>query len=377
MVSTLDLIRSVLLAILCTTNCIVAAELKLIPLGNLGGASEFGKSSQAYGISRDGRAVVGDSLATVGLGVTRGVEAFLWVQGGSMRGLGALDAENHFSTAWDASLQGRVVVGESQTATSKQAFRWTPAKGMQSLGTLPDHDRSIAYSVSDDGDVIVGASSSPYATLAYRWTLRDGMVSLGDLPGGSDNDNSSALAVSSDGTVIVGRASSHAGTEAFRWTRTEGMKGLGDLPGGRFASAAYGVSGGGRVVVGQSHSKSGSEAFRWTADSGMVGLGDLPGGGFSSAAFGVSADGNTIVGQAATENGPEAFIWTANGGMRSLNELLRRQSGAQGWQLREARDVSDDGLVMAGIGRDPEGETAAWLIRITADKDATGRPQDQ
>ena len=137
---------------------------------------------------------------------------------------------------------------------------------------------------------------------------------------------------------------------------------MGALEGGQFGSVAYGVSGDGTVIVGQSHSGQGSEAFRWTAQHGMVGLGDLSDGEFRSAAFAISDDGGTIVGQATGTAGPEACLWTPAAGMRSIHREVHARNLAPGWQLHEARGVSAAGRVVVGIGRNPRGETAAWLV---------------
>ena len=117
-------------AILLATRGLTAAEYEFVVLGDLRGTDESGKkSSSAYGVSGDGQAVVGESLSSVGLGVTRGLEAFVWMRPQGMRGLDALPADNaaYFSSALDVSDQGMVVVGESNTSTGKQAFRWSRA----------------------------------------------------------------------------------------------------------------------------------------------------------------------------------------------------------------------------------------------------------
>jgi hypothetical protein len=50
--------------------------------------------------------------------------------------------------------------------------------------------------------------------------------------------------------------------------------------------------------------------------------------------------------------------------MQSLESLAARQPGCQGWELQAARDVSADGTAIVGVGRNPDGEPAAWLLRI-------------
>ncbi len=363
----MQVVKSFLLLLLFAGHGLAASRaepdsaVEFVALGNLGGSDSFGESSRALGISDDGTAVVGDSLASVGLGVTRGVEAFLWTRRNGLQGLGALADDLFSSTAWDVSRGGAVVVGHSRTESGQQAFRWDRSQGIRGLGYLPRHDRSMAYGVSADGKVIVGLSSSATVTLAFRWTEATGPVSLGDLPGG--RTSSAALAVSADGGVVVGRGSSTRGEEAFRWTAEEGLVGLGDLAAGDFYSAAFGVSADGQYVVGAARSANGVEAFIWSAAIGMRGLGDLHDGDFASTAYAVSATGGIVVGQASGPNGAEAFLWDGDR-MQSLQALAASQPECRGWELQAARDVSANGTVIVGVGRNPEGEPAAWLLRI-------------
>jgi probable HAF family extracellular repeat protein len=145
------------------------------------------------------------------------------------------------------------------------------------------------------------------------------------------------------------------------------MVGLGDLPGGDFFSAGFGDSADGSVIFGQSISASGTEAFRWTAEGGMFGLGDLPGGTFESDPWDISADGSIIVGLGNTALGKEAFLWTAGGGMQNLRELLIAggAAGLDGWTLTQASAMSADGRTIVGFGRNPAGNTEAWIATIT------------
>jgi probable HAF family extracellular repeat protein len=362
-----QVVKSLLPLVFLAVHCLSASHAQadsapqFIPLGNLGGSDSFGESSRALGISEDGSAVVGDSLAAVGLGVTKGVEAFVWTQQNGMRGLGALSEDPFASTACDVSRGGAVVVGHSRTPAGTQAFRWQQAHGIRGLGHLPRHHRSVAYGVSADGQVIVGLSSSSAATLAFRWTDATGLVSLGDLPGGGTS--SAALAVSADGRVVVGRGSSQRGQEAFRWTEQEGLVGLGDLPAGQFYSAAFGVSAEGQYVVGAARSAVGVEAFLWSPATGMTPLGGLREGDFASTAYAVSATGQVVVGQASGPNGAEACVWNHTQ-IQSLHALVHKQPEYQKWELRAARDVSADGTVIVGVGRNPAGKPAAWLLRM-------------
>ena len=97
-----------------------------------------------------------------------GVAASLLSQPGpglaaSFQGLGALPgAESNYSTPWDISADGFVVVGETGSANGREAFRWTAATGMVGLGGLGGEEfYSSAIRVSADGSVV------PVPSIAY------------------------------------------------------------------------------------------------------------------------------------------------------------------------------------------------------------------
>jgi probable HAF family extracellular repeat protein len=106
--------------------------------------------------------------------------------------------------------------------------------------------------------------------------------------------------------------------------------------------------------------------FRWTAERGMVGLGDLPGGPLNSNVWDVSADGSVIVGYGNTASGEAAFLWTVGDGMRNLRDLLiaNGATGLTGWTLTQATAVSADGRTIVGYGRNPAGNTEAWIATV-------------
>ncbi len=338
--------------------------------------------SEAHGISADGSTVVGLS----GFNLTAGdFEAFRWTMTGGMVGLGDLPGGAYSSAAYDVSGDGSVVVGQGNNG-SLAAVLWTTPGSPQDLGSIGSSGNSFATGISDDGRVIVGWSDTSPFTLgeAVRWDRSGGATvpaGLGDLPGASSE--SIAHGVSGDGTVIVGRGTSASGPEAFRWTASGGMAGLGDLPGGAFASEAFAASFDGSVIVGQGTSASGSEAFRWTMTGGMVGLGDLPGGAYRSKALDVSADGSVVVGWADApipyfgDDPLDAFIWDSVHGMRLLQDVLTIDYGLdlKGWHLTQATSISADGLVIAGIGFNPIGQTEAWVANLRTGGDPAPVPE--
>ncbi len=320
------------------------------PLGDLPGGSF---SSAAFGCSSDGSVVVG-------YGFPSGQKAFRWTAGGGMVALGTLP-NTYGSGAEGCSGDGLVVVGQS----GDEAFRWTSNGGTVGLGDLPGgYFWSKARSASFNGNVVVGYGRADAGWEAFRWTTDGGMASLGDLTGGATE--SQASHVSGDGSVVVGYGTSASGKEAFRWTADGGMVGLGDLPGGNFGSKAIACSTDGTIIVGGASSAAGYEAFRWTADGGMVGLGDLPGGIVISEAHDVSADGSVVVGIADMGAAiQKAFIWDAVNGIQSLQDVLIQQGDdLTGWTLMNAEAISDDGRTIVGIGKNPSGQSEAFVATI-------------
>jgi len=309
------------------------------------------------GVSADGSVIVG----TISNGYAN--EAFRWTQSSGVVGLGFLADDHRGSIATDVSADGSVVVGGSyiRPGSPISPFRWTQETGMVGLGSYPDgwfgwYD--MANAVSADGSVIVGGVDGPTKN-AFRWTQSSGIVGLGDLAGSSF---SSASDVSADGSIIVGAANG----QAFRWTQESGMVGLGTVPSGGSIGYFLGISADSNVIVGYDRSVNSNrtEAFRWTQETGMVGLGTL---GFSEQNYGdgqkigTSADGSIIVGTSVNQ----AFRWTQKTGIVSLKEtLIGAGLDVSGWTLTSANAISADGFTIVGSGRNPSGQTEAWVANL-------------
>src|SRR5690606_23749775 len=145
---------------------------------------------------------------------------------------------------------------------------------VESLGILPNHDRSRALGVSGDGRIVVGQCEIVVGGgyrfgEAFRWTAETGMQSIGHLR--PEGTKTQALAISRDGSTIVGASQSFGSggpTEAFSWTESGGFTALPRLPGASSTawSQAHAVNVDGSVIVGQADNTQGlTRAVRWTA----------------------------------------------------------------------------------------------------------------
>jgi probable HAF family extracellular repeat protein len=180
---------------------------------------------QGYGgISADGTVISGDGTAA---GATCSGHAFRWTSdgagGGTLEDLGHLPGQ--FATdslAFGLSADGRVVVGSSQASNNDQAYRWSAATGMQDIGTALTGGEgwSEADAANADGSSVVGWAADPEIH-AMLWTAAHGSVDLNvylptlgiDLTGWTLKY---ATSISADGRIIVGYGS-HGATYNEAW----------------------------------------------------------------------------------------------------------------------------------------------------------------
>ncbi len=194
-------------------NVIVGAGLRWIAPGILESIGHLGGNyTSAQAVSADGNVVVGYSQTTIPGPFGPQTHAFRWTPSSGMQDLGSLPRGSD-SAAHGVSPDGSVVVGQARNRDFWwRAFRWTPSTRMVELGTLGG-PMSAAYDASLNGTVIVGKSlinSSSASERAFRWTTRKKMQDLRRelLDAGVTRVQNwillSATGVSYDGTVIVG-----------------------------------------------------------------------------------------------------------------------------------------------------------------------------
>lgn len=367
---------------------------------------------QFYGVSGDGRTVVGTRGMTVDSNPF--YEAVRWNAEDGLISLGRLPGGRYEGWASAASGDGSTIVGTGDTAidipgpdgepfvSAWNAFAWHPETGMTGL----DGDRSLAErvlggqagGVSADGRTIVGsriveAGYDPEIDWDYRiheaivW--RDGRAPLllGTLetergPWFPYDHGSFATDVSADGSIVVGASDTTDSREAFVWDEVHGMRGLGRFPSDDLStSAATGISDDGRTIVGTNvfyDLRTGArrgEGFIYTEATGLQRIPGLSERWSDVTVTDISGDGSVVIGFGYTpptsdpsvvmRDSREAFVWDAEHGVRTLKDVLATLGvDLPHWQLTEALSISRDGRTIVGSARNAGGALQSYIAVI-------------
>lgn len=233
-------------------------------------------SSQARGITRDGRFVVGSQVDSAGRQTAR-----LWDSTGVVLGASAWLGDS--SEAADISDDGNVIAGTFTTGSRRQAFRRLSSGDIQQLGFLEPASafrQSSATAMSNDGNVVIGDSIVGIETVGFRWTPSEGMTAL---PHDQHGYPFRPLSLSSDGSTILGTSVGPGSFgEAKIWTSSGGLQDLKTL----FLSIGLPVSGydfreantvsaDGRTIAGIAKSASGDTSYAFFATIPAPGSGGI------------------------------------------------------------------------------------------------------
>ncbi len=165
------------------------------PLGGIGGVSD-GQISSAWGISGDGNTVVG-----LGWLPGSGAHAITWNEATGIVDLGST-VTGRSSRANAASEDGSIVAGWQDLESGfRQAAIWVD--GVQQLISFPNGDPAQeAGSISNDGVWVGGFGNFANNFQAYRWSEATGVETLGSplQPGWRGG----TTALSGDGSIVIG-----------------------------------------------------------------------------------------------------------------------------------------------------------------------------
>jgi len=156
--------------------------------------------SSGWGISGDGRSVVGLGWTSIG---TADAHAAQWIEGTGMVDLGS-NAVGQSSRANGANYDGSVVAGW-QDGNGRQGAVWV--NGVQELITLPNGTAAQeAQAVSDDGVYVTGIGIGGFTSpgKAYRYnTVTNVAEELPNLAVGGERFMA-GFGINGDGSIIVG-----------------------------------------------------------------------------------------------------------------------------------------------------------------------------
>ncbi|MCL4720140.1 MAG: hypothetical protein KJ057_16880, partial [Phycisphaerae bacterium] len=211
--------------------------------------------SRAEASSWDGSIIIGSSSSDR----SRNREAFIWTPDNGMIGLGGLNENHIYSVAFGVSDDGRKVVGRTHAPDTQVAFLWTQTDGMVNLGVPANWSNTEAHGISPDGSVIVGYGEVTGTGFeAFRRTEAEGMVPLGVLDESPFDYHSEAHDASVNGWVIVGWSKFDRWRFATTWTPRRGLINLNEILTNEFGvdlgdhqlSQASAVSYDGKTIVG-------------------------------------------------------------------------------------------------------------------------------
>jgi hypothetical protein len=303
-------------------------------------------------LSGDGTTLVGDMAAPNGTTV-----GFRWR---AATGYEVIAYPGAIGTVCRAvSYDGEVVCGSTDTQIGREAFRWTPAGGIEILGDLPTGPvRAFATRMSADGNAIsgVGTTSLSHNIEGFYWTRELGMIPIGDFPG--NVRYSAPLGISADGSTLTGAGRSTYGDEAFLWTPGGGLRSF-DPP-GHIVGLGIAISADGSTVLGLAY-----YGFLWDAVRGPRDF--PPVNGHLFIPENMTADARYVVGHHDPISGDAdvAYIWDQRNGYRKFSTLMTsRGVDLSGWSITNLRHISDNGRVILGIGWDALDHTYYFLANL-------------
>ena len=297
--------------------------------------TSLGPGKPVDAVSANGFTVVGADYASG--------DAFRWTPAGGLELLpGARQAEG-------VSADGSIVLGETEVPTLRSAL-WSGTGPWQDLGDLgPNCDafQVNPYDLNDDGTVAVGLGwLTGCKTAAYRWTQATGIQALPKL----GTKSARANVVSGFGQTIGGWEENSFGSRRATVYWPDGTvqlvavspsnpQGYGEV---------WGISKYGTWVTGQGNKD--TSAWLYSKATGLIDIGSPPNtpAGTMPLNIWVATDGKTVIGNRGAFGSWRATIWTASQGTQWLDEYLQLNYGITIPKTIYVSDVSDDGRVIVG-----------------------------
>ncbi|WP_312556543.1 T9SS type A sorting domain-containing protein [Empedobacter brevis] len=183
-------------------------------LGTLGSSMD-GVASSAWGMTPDGKTIVG-----LGLAPNNGAHGIYWTQEKGLIDIGT-SVTGKYSRIDDVSDDGRIFVGyQDNTVGNRQAAYWEDGK-QTVVPTANGENISSFTSVSGNGKWMLGSSGST----ATKWHKEEGLIKITHPKAGMFFKGAST-ATNYDGSVVIGYYRAFPGLalmgEGFIWTEKTG-----------------------------------------------------------------------------------------------------------------------------------------------------------
>lgn len=199
---------------------------------------------------------------------------------------------------------------------------------MLSLGTLPNHGRSLAVAVNNHGQVVGNAyiNTNPYTfvTDAFIWDRNTGIQNLGVFPGMS---GSSANDINDLGQVVGRSFGLHNESRGFIWDTENGMQGLDTIIGGTVKGASA-INNTGQILTRLYDNQGYAQTIVWDPVTGIREIGTLssPDEWWTRVdPFDMNDSGQVVGSATVSYSVTHAFLWDESNGIRDMGNLSNRQ----------------------------------------------------
>ncbi len=256
--------------------------------------------------------------------------------------LGVVDATATASQAFGVSSNGKHVVGRDLDTAGYPAMSWTSATGSVALGNLAGRIFAQANGVNNAGTAVGVSTATAFGSgaLPVKWV--NGACTQLPLPAGQAVGRASSI---NDAGVAVGSIGSGTAEYGAIFTDAAATVITAQTATGRFMTYANAISDSGLVAgdgIDPNNAAVNVALVYDTATGTMTDIGALPGDN-SALAFGISKNGYVVGASMMNQGSGMPFVWSPAGGMVAIPLPPATSQGS-------AAAVNDRGWVVGTAG---------------------------
>jgi uncharacterized membrane protein len=325
-----------------------------------GGKTEFKNFGQVgfvpMSMTADGSKIVGTAYF--------GAPGFYYTDAEGVVTIGGGCGAGTFSISGD----GSTIVGCTIDENGKQvAAKWLGNESWQSLGSVAgavscDSGLSSSWGVDYHGQTAVGLAYLAQLCRAHAgsWDLVGGgpATDLGSLV---PNAYTRANAISGDGHTIAGWQDDQVGQrQGATWV--DGVESSLLTASGDHVGEIAWINYDGTSMCGSGYPYGSTDAWVWTAKGGFTAISTGPIYKNNVVAIAASDDGSMVIGIARDPQGTPKGWFFSKGKLTWMGDYLAKKRMAAGWTGTIPTTISPDGKTLAGQGINPDGQIEGWVI---------------